>query len=257
MMDDSAARTLFPATALESVSLGGAEVVAGRGYAAPAEEAALVAGARSGDQDAFGALVRMHQRQVYNLTLRMLRDTEEASEATQDVFLAAWQGLRQFRGDARFTTWLYRIAYNHSLRLLDQRRREAAAKAELVAESAHEHTPAGALSARHAADAERHMRETVRGEIANLPAKYRMVLVLRHLQELSYEEMAEVMRMPIGTVKTQLFRARALLKERLEGLGRAKDERMSRASGLRAGLEAGFRTVLERGRELPRQGGGQ
>ena len=58
-------------------------------------------------------------------------------------------------------------------------------------------------------------------------------------------------------LKTQLFRARALLKERLEGLGRAKDERMSRASGLRAGLEAGFRTVLERGRELPHQGGGQ
>src|SRR5258705_12007294 len=110
MMDDSAARTLFPATALEGVSLGGAEVAAARGYVAPAEEAALVASARSGDQDSFGALVCMHQRQVYNLTLRMLRDTEEASEATQDVFLAAWQGLRQFRGDARFTTWLYRIA---------------------------------------------------------------------------------------------------------------------------------------------------
>src|SRR5262249_12339319 len=107
MMDESAARTLFPVNAMEGVSLGGAEVAAGRGFAAPVEEAALVASARSGDQDAFGTLVRMHQRQVYNLTLRMLRDAEEASEATQDVFLAAWQGLRHFRGDARFTTWLY------------------------------------------------------------------------------------------------------------------------------------------------------
>src|SRR5258708_10364210 len=179
MMDDSAARTLFPATALEGVSLGGAEVAAGRGYVAPAEEAALVASARSGDQDAFGALVRMHQRQVDTRTLRMLRDTEEAGEATQDVFLAAWQGLRQFRGDARFTTWLYRIAYNHSLRLLDQRRRDAAAKAVLVAASAHEHTPAGALSAQHAPDADRHIRATAPADIANLPARILMILVLR------------------------------------------------------------------------------
>jgi RNA polymerase sigma-70 factor (ECF subfamily) len=222
-----------------------------------AEELALVARARGGDQDAFGVLVRLHQRQVYNLALRMLRDVDEASEATQDAFLAAWQGLRSFRGDARFTTWLYRITYNHCLRLLEQRRRDVSARAELAAESAREHSPQGALSAQHASDAEQRMRETVRGEIANLPTKYRIVLVLRHLQELSYEEMAEVMSMPIGTVKTQLFRARALLKERLEGLGHMKQEGLTRAVGLRAGLESGLRGVLERGRELSQRGGAE
>lgn len=257
MTEDIAARAHTHLFASESAALSGIELTATGAPATTAEEVALVARARAGDQDAFGTLVRLYQRQIFNLTLRMLRNVEEASEATQDIFLAAWQGLRGFRGDARFTTWLYRIAYNHCLRLLDQRKRDATARAELLAESAREHTPAGAISAAHAAEAERAMRETVRGEIANLPAKYRMVLVLRHLQELSYEEMAEVMRVPIGTVKTQLFRARALLKERLENLGRAKDEQVSRTAGLRAGLEAGLRSVWERGRELPWGGGDQ
>ncbi|MGH2516130.1 MAG: RNA polymerase sigma factor [Ktedonobacterales bacterium] len=208
------------------------------------EEAALVALARAGDQDAFGTLVRLHQRQVYNLALRMLHDPEEASEAAQEVFLAAWQGLRAFRGDARFATWLYRIAYNYCLKLVEHRRRDAVAQAELAAESAREQSPAGAMSTHHAQDAERAMREQVRGEIANLPPKYRVVLVLRHLQELSYEEMAEVMRVPIGTVKTQLFRARALLKERLEEIGRVRA----------VGLGSGLRGALEHGKESAGRG---
>lgn len=218
--------------------------------ATTAEEPELVARARSGDQDAFAALVRLHQRQVYTLALRMLRDSEDAAEATQEVFLAAWQGLAGFRGDARFATWLYRIAYNHCLKLAERRRRDAQARAEMAAESAREQQPAGALSARLAQDAERAMRETVRGQIASLPAKYRAVLTLRHVQELSYEEMATVMRVPIGTVKTQLFRARALLKERLEALGRFRDEGISRAGELRANLGAGIRGVWERGLDL-------
>lgn len=221
---------------------------------AQTEELALVARSRAGDQDAFGVLVRLHQRQVYSLALHMLRNPEEASEAAQEVFLAAWQGLHTFRGDARFSTWLHRITYNHCLRVVEQRRRDAVARTELTTEYALDHDPATALSAIHARDAERQMRERVRGEIANLPAKYRAVLVLRHLQELSYEEMAEVMRVPIGTVKTQLFRARSMLKDRLEGLGRVKEEGIARASDLRAGLEAGLRGILDRGRELPYRG---
>jgi len=226
---------------MEEWALPGVDIAAKARAAAIPEEAALVARARGGDQDAFSTLVRLHQRQVYNLTLRMLHDAEEANEATQEVFLAAWQGLRVFRGDARFATWLYRIAYNHCLKLVEHRRRDAVAQAELTAESAREQSPAGTLSAQLAQDAERAMREQVRGEIANLPPKYRIVLVLRHLQELSYEEMAEVMRVPIGTVKTQLFRARALLKERLEGIGRVSE--------LRVGLETGMRNVLEHGKD--------
>ena len=88
------------------------------------EEAALIARAQEGDQDAFAVLVRTHQRQVYALALRMLRENEAAYEATQEVFLAAWQGLRGFKGKARFATWLYRITYHHCLRVAEAQKRE-------------------------------------------------------------------------------------------------------------------------------------
>lgn len=245
MTDEWTLGSLFHLTHSAGAALPGVESAVTAPASALTEEAALVARARAGDQDAFSTLVRLHQRHVYNLALRMLRDTEEASEATQEVFLAAWQGLHGFRGDARFATWLYRIAYNHCLKLVEHRRRDAATRAELAAESAREQSPAGTLSAHLAQDAERSMREQVRGEIANLPPKYRVVLVLRHLQELSYEEMAEVLRVPIGTVKTQLFRARALLKERLESLGRVSEFGMGFGSGLRGVLEHGKESVEE------------
>jgi RNA polymerase sigma-70 factor, ECF subfamily len=228
------------------------------------EELSLVARARAGDRDAFGVLVRHHQRQVYSLALRMLRNVEEASEATQEVFLQAWQGLRSFRGDARFATWLYRITYNHCLKASQSWRRDCAARAALREESARTHSEASVLSAQYAQAAERELCETVRDEMSNLPPKYRAVLVLRHLQEFSYEEMAEIMRVPIGTVKTQLFRARALLKERLEGISRGGAEGISggiaqgiaRAGELRAELGAGLRNMLERTRDWPRRGEG-
>ena len=206
------------------------------GTAIPAEEAALVARARAGDQDAFAVLVRQHQRQVYALALRMLHDEEEAVEATQEVFLAAWQHLPHFRGEARVATWLYRITYRHCLKVAERRKRDAHTRAELAGESAHAERPEVRLSQMHAQTAIRDLRDLVRAEIALLPPKYGAVLSLRHLQDLSYEEMAEVLRMPIGTVKTHLFRARALLKERLTELDRAAAEGRARAGEWSAGL---------------------
>jgi len=216
-----------------------------------AEELSLVECARAGDQESFSMLVRLHQRQVYLLALRMLHDSEEATEATQEVFLAAWQGLHAFRGDARFSTWLYRIAYNYCLKQAEHQRRIAQVKRELVEASAREQSLSETISASHARDAEHLMRETVRSEINSLPAKYRAVLVLRHLQELSYEEMASIMRVPVGTVKTQLFRARALLKERLEDLGRFRDEGVARAGEVRTGIETSLRGMLDHGMRIP------
>lgn len=242
MLQNVSARTLAQLRGFEQATPTASVSVPVAPDAAEAERA-LLDRARAGDQDAFAAIVRDHQRQVYALALRMLRDPEEASEATQEVFLAAWQGLRGFRGDARFATWLYRIAYNYCLRLVAHRRRDATLQAELSAASARENRPERTQSAASALDAEHEMRETVRGEIAKLPQKYRVVVVLRHLQELSYEEIAEVMRVPIGTVKTHLFRARAMLKERLEDLG-----------GVRDGLGAGLRGMLDQldsGRQAP------
>ncbi len=254
-MDEWVTTYMATVGGLEGVSLPGLGGAA-RGDALAAGEAALIQRARTGDQEAFGMLVRLHQRQVYTLALRMLRDPEEASEAAQDVFLAAWQGLGRFREEARFATWLYRITYRHCLKVSEGRRRDEAARAAMTAEQAREQGPEGTLSSGLARAAEADVRETVRAEIALLPPKYRSALVLRHLQELSYEEIAEVMRIPIGTVKTHLFRARALLKDRLSDLERARNEGLARAEEARASLQAtidsietGLRGLFDRGHE--------
>ena len=98
------------------------------------DDAQLVKASRHGDQDAFALLVQRHQRRVFNMVLRMLQDYEDASEVTQEAFLAAWQGLPSFRGEARFPTWLYRIAYHCCLRQLERRKRERALQAVIEAE---------------------------------------------------------------------------------------------------------------------------
>ena len=249
-MDEWTAHSLTSGS-LEGVSLPGFGAQPARGATITGEEAALIARARNGDQDAFGVLVRLHQRQVYNLALRMLHDPEEASEATQEAFLAAWQGLRHFREEARFSTWLYRIAYRHCLKMAESRRRDAATRAELAAEASRAQRPENVLSSAMARDAEAQVREAVRAEIALLPPKYRAALILRHIQDLSYEEIADVMRAPIGTVKTHLFRARAMLKERLSDLERVRDEGLARADDLRTGwqasLEASLRSLFDHG----------
>jgi RNA polymerase sigma-70 factor (ECF subfamily) len=180
------------------------------------DDVALVSASQVGDQDAFALLVQRHQRFVFNLVFRMLGQYEEADEVTQETFLAAWQGLSGFRGNARFSTWLYRIAYNCALKQLEQRKRDQALQLAIQVEQADQWIN---NDERIGADIEAHDRQTiVREHLSNLPAKYRIVLVLRHLQEMTYEEMAEILTMPIGTIKTHLFRARNLLKERLEAL---------------------------------------
>lgn len=171
----------------------------------------LVTASKNGDQDAFSLLVQRYQRRVFNLIFRMLQNYEEASEVTQEAFLAAWQGLSSFRGEARFSTWLYRIAYNCALKQLEVRKRDKALHTALQAEQNNEsEDPKDSLL--DLLD----NQEMVQKQLSQLPPKYRIVLILRHLQDMTYEEMADVLTMPIGTIKTHLFRARNLLKERLQ-----------------------------------------
>ena len=178
------------------------------------DDAELVAASKAGDQDAFAQLVLRHQRRVFNLVFRMLQQYEEANEVTQETFFAAWQGLPAFRGDARFSTWLYRIAYNCCLKQLEQRKRDSVLQTAIQAEQILQEE---SCDERAAAELETYERQAlVREHLSLLPTKYRVVLILRHLQEMTYEEMAEILTIPIGTIKTHLFRARNLLKERLE-----------------------------------------
>jgi len=182
------------------------------------EEGLLVATSQKGDQDAFAQLVQIHQRRVFNLVFRMLQNYDEANEVAQETFLAAWQGLPSFRGDSRFSTWLYRIAYNCCLKQLEVRKREKALQASIQEEQLWQQEN---CDSQVSAELEvRGSQALVREYLSQLPAKYRIVLVLRHLQDMTYEEMAEILMVPIGTIKTHLFRARHLLKERLEAFER-------------------------------------
>lgn len=181
----------------------------------------LVAASKNGDQEAFAQLVQRYQRRVFNLVYRMLQQYEEATEITQETFLAAWQGLPSFRGDARFPTWLYRIAYNCSLKQLERRKRDRALQVALEAEKFLEDAND---ERRENAELDTHDRQVlIQEHLSHLPAKYRIVLILRHLQDMTYEEMAEILTIPIGTIKTHLFRARNLLKERLLSLNHESD----------------------------------
>jgi RNA polymerase sigma-70 factor (ECF subfamily) len=185
------------------------------------DDALLVAASKNGDQDAFSLLVLRYQRRVFNLIFRMLQNYEEACEITQETFLAAWQGLPAFRGEARFTTWLYRIAYNCSLKQLDARKRDQALQVALQSEQEDEELQSTQLT-------QLDHQELVQEQLSQLPPKYRIVLILRHLQDMTYEEMAEVLTLPIGTIKTHLFRARNLLKERLQSFGYGRTQKETR-----------------------------
>ncbi len=176
------------------------------------DETDVVKASQHGDQMAFALLVQRHQHRVFALSVRMLQDPEEANEATQEAFLAAWQGLPAFRGDALFSSWLYRIAYHCCVRVLDLRKREHLLQEGMQAEQTRSEmgTEQQAME-----NIERHDQQVrLQKNLEHLPAKYRMVLRLRYLQDRTYEEMADILAMPIGTIKTHLFRAKRLLKER-------------------------------------------
>lgn len=171
-------------------------------------DADLVARARRGDEAAFEQLVRRHQRYVFNLAYRVLGDYAEADDMTQEAFVRVWQGLSDFRGQARFTTWLYRIVHNLCLNRIAGLQRELC-QTEPVEEALVD--PASSFDLFET----REQLAFLHAELDRLPAKYRLVLTLRYLQDLSYAEIASVLDVPIGTVKVHIHRARQILIERL------------------------------------------
>jgi RNA polymerase sigma-70 factor (ECF subfamily) len=172
-------------------------------------DATLVARARQGDEAAFEQLVRRHQRYVLSVAYRVLGDYAEAEDMTQEAFVRAWRGLSGFRGQAQFKTWLYRIVHNLCLNRLPGLQREL-----LQAEPLEEVLPSSAPSVPSRFEAQERMA-FLHAELDRLPEKYRLVLTLRYLQHLSYDEISTILGVPIGTVKTHIHRARRMLTERL------------------------------------------
>jgi RNA polymerase sigma-70 factor, ECF subfamily len=179
----------------------------------------LVARAQRGDRGAFDVLVRRYQHRIVQLVERLVGEAD-ALDVAQEAFIKAYRALGGFRGQSAFYTWLYRVAINTAKNFLVARRRRPAAQdidvseAELfghTGQMSDVDTPeALALSAE--------IRDTVSRAIARLPEDLRQAITLRELDGLSYEEIAEVMACPIGTVRSRIFRARAAIDEVLQPL---------------------------------------
>ena len=177
------------------------------------DERELILLVRQGDEHAFETLVRQYEKKVYTLCYRMCGNAEDAQEAAQDAFLAAWRGISAFRGDASFSTWLYRLASNACIDLL-RRGRHGAGNVSLDDEALFLPVPDPAPQPQEAAERSEAQR-MIREGLCALPAEFRRVLVLREIEGLSYGEIAQATGTELGTVKSRINRARALLRNYL------------------------------------------
>ena len=169
--------------------------------------------ARQGDQDAFEQLVRAYEKRVFALTLRMCGNPEDAAEAAQEAFLAVWQGLKFFRGESSFSTWLYRLASNACVDLLRREgRHRAAAGPSLDDEELRLETADPAPTPQEAAE-RAELRRQIENGLRALPAEYRQVLILREMHQLSYEEIGQTLSLDPGTVKSRISRGRKRLQK--------------------------------------------
>jgi len=171
----------------------------------------LIRRAQKGDQDAFAALVDEHQRYVYSLALRVVKDENEALDLTQETFVRAWTALPNFKGQSQFRTWLYRIVTNLCYNRLPNLRRSLNDLGDDVMEKIPEsnfNAPAQEIESN---ETRRHLHQAME----NLDEKYRLLITLRYQNELSYEEIASTLNLPLGTVKTGIFRAKEQLRRKL------------------------------------------
>ena len=172
-------------------------------------EADLVARCRQGDEQAFRELVDRYKDVVFRLIARSAADRSRVEDLAQDVFLKIHRGLPYFRGEAKLTTWIYRIVLNLLSQEGDRRRaaREVALDADVPAHQPRSHD-------RTASDLE--LRDRLEKAMARLPANYRLLVASHYLDEVKYEDLAEALEIPVGTVKTHLHRAKKQLRALLE-----------------------------------------
>ncbi len=185
------------------------------------EDADLVAGARAGDAAAYRRIVLKYQRPIYGLALRMMGTPAEAEDMAQEAFVKAYHGLAGFRGEARLRSWLFTIVTNHCLNALKARGRRREVPLEPAAGG---HDPPDGPAERPVANGRPtpeedlmrgELRERVRAALDTLTPDHKVILVLRDIQGLPYEEIAEVLAIELGTVRSRLHRARMELRDRL------------------------------------------
>ena len=174
------------------------------------QEQNWIQAAKNGDQAAFGHLVETYQKRVYALTVRMCPTRELAEEAAQEAFLSAWQGLLFFRGDSAFSTWLYRLASNACVDLLrkEGRHQGPSLDDETVTADVADPSPTPEKAAE-----QRELRAQIEAGLRSLSPEHREVLVLREIQQLSYDEIADTLSLDLGTVKSRIHRGRRQLRD--------------------------------------------
>ncbi len=193
-------------TRMHQAARGGAPAVAGEGRAPlDPQEAALIARSQRGDLEAFDRLVAAHEDRIYHAAFRITGNAEDARDAAQEALLKAFRALPRYRHESAFSTWLHRIAVNASLDLVRRRPHVPPLPLEEVALPATVGNPEP--------EAERsELQRRVHQALGGLAPAHRTIIVLRDLQGLAYEEVAEVLRIPIGTVRSRLSRAREALR---------------------------------------------
>lgn len=191
----------------------------------PDDERRLIERLRRRDEAAFNELVRHHQGPVYRLLFRMLGNAAEAEDVAQEVFVSVFKSIENFRGDSALATWLYRIAANHGKnRIKYLGRRAHAARTPL--DEGDDHDAPGILDSRpvqpdqvvESRESERHLQEA----FADLDEEQRLLVTLRDIENMSYEEIRQMTGHPIGTVKSKLHRARLVLHERFKARGQGR-----------------------------------
>jgi RNA polymerase sigma-70 factor (ECF subfamily) len=217
------------------------------------EEAAIVAELKAGSEAAYAWLIGEFQQPVYGLVYRMVNDPADAADTTQDVFLKVFRGMKHFHGESSLKTWIYRIALHEAV---NRRRWWFRHKArETSIEPAEPERTGNGESAMQAvlmdrgdspfdSVAHREVQQRVEEELKKLPEPYRSTLILRDLEEMSYEEIAEVLEVSLGTVKSRLTRGRDALRQRLTPYVRAVGNELGlvvreERRGLRAQVAAG------------------
>jgi RNA polymerase sigma-70 factor (ECF subfamily) len=173
----------------------------------------LVASAVSGLEGSFEELVRRYQRPISAYVYRMIGDYESALDLTQEIFIKVYNSLRRYRSEFKFSTWIYKIAHNSAV---DHLRRTATREQSLISGSEGDHFELPIESKRPSPEQESERKERrieIESVIRTLPGNYRELVILRHSQDLTYEEIVEVTGLPLGTVKNRLFRAREMMRQ--------------------------------------------
>ena len=182
-------------------------------------EKELVRAAQRGDDSAFEELVRTYEKRVYHLALRMCGNVDDAYEVAQEAFLSAWKGMRFFRGDSSFSTWLYRLTSNAAIDFLRRQRRQGGSDGVSLDDEDTFLEVADPAPSPHQQAERLELRDALARGLGALSPEHRQVLLLRELQGLTYEEIAAALELDLGTVKSRIARAREKLRKYLVASG--------------------------------------